>query len=80
MICAHSLHQPSMVFAADRCIRIEVNAKGRNEIFISTDGEEERLLRDGGHVEVELSRQSIRLVTFSLADQFDAIDRKLRGR
>ena len=80
MICAHSLHQPSMVFAADRCIRIEVNAKGRNEIFISTDGEEERSLRDGGHVEVELSRQSIRLVTFSLADQFDAIDRKLRGR
>ncbi len=80
MICAHSLNQPAMVFAADRCIRIQANSHGRNDIFISTDGEEELCLQDGSSVQVELSRQSIRLVTFNPADQFDAIGKKLRGR
>lgn len=80
MICAHSLNQPSMVFSADRHIRIEATAHGRNDIFISTDGEKEHRLKDGSYVEVELSQQSAHFVTFNPADQFDAIDKKLRVR
>lgn len=80
MICAHSLNQPAMVFAADRKIRIEVNSNGRNDIFISTDGGIEEPLHDGESVQVELLKQSINLITFNPADQFDAIDKKLRGR
>lgn len=80
MICAHSLNQPAMVFAADRKIRIEVNSNQRNDIFISTDGDEEQRLSDGASVQIELLKQSINLITFNPADQFDAIDKKLRGR
>lgn len=80
MICAHSLSQPPMVFAADRKIRIDVTSNGRNNIFISSDGEPEQKLRDSECIHVELSKKSINLITFNPADQFDAIDKKLRGR
>lgn len=79
-ICAHSLQRPAIVFAADRRITIQVNSADRNKVYISSDGEQEQLLRDGGYVQAELSDKSVKLVTFNPADQFDAIDKKLRGR
>ncbi len=79
-ICAHALQNPAIVFAADRRITIQVNSADRNKIYISSDGGQEELLRDGGYVQVELSDKSVKLITFNPADQFDAIDNKLRGR
>ena len=80
MICAHSLHQPSMVFAADRKIRIEVDGRNRNEVFLSTDGTTEHQLQNKCNIQVELLKECLYLITFNPADQFDAIDKKLRGR
>ena len=79
-ICAHSLRQPSMVFAADRRLRIQVDTRGRNDVYLSTDGEPEQTLTNPCSVQVELLKQCIDLITFNPADQFDAIDKKLRGR
>lgn len=79
-ICAHSLHSPSIVFAADRRITIRVDSAARDHALLSSDGEQERPLCQGGSVQVELSDKCVKLITFNPADQFDAIDKKLRGR
>lgn len=79
-ICAHSLHSPSIVFAADRRITIRVDPSARDHALLSSDGEQERPLLQGGSVQVELSDKTVKLITFNPADQFDAIDKKLRGR
>lgn len=79
-INAHALQAPAIVFAEDRCITIQMNASGRNQIYVACDGGQEELLRDGGQVRVELSQKSVKLITFNQADQFDAIGNKLRRR
>lgn len=79
-ICAHSLQAPAMVFAADRRITIRVNTSGRNELFLSCDGETEHHLPDDCSVHLQVSQKSVKLITFNPADQFNAIDKKLRGR
>ena len=79
-ICAHSLHSPSIVFAADRRITIRVDSAARDHALLSSDGEQERALQQGGAVQVELLDRCVKLITFNPADQFDAIDKKLRGR
>ena len=79
-ICAHSLQRPAIVFAADRRITVRPSADQRGPILISSDGEQELPLPPGGELRVELSRKSVKLITFNGTHQFDAIDKKLRGR
>lgn len=79
-ICAHSLQRPAIVFAADRHITVRPGADQRGPILISSDGEREISLPAGGELRAELSDKSVKLITFNSADQFDAIDKKLRGR
>lgn len=79
-ICAHSLQRPSIVFAADRRITVRPGADQRGPILISSDGEREIELPAGGELRAGLSEKSIKLITFNGTDQFDAIDKKLRGR
>jgi len=76
----HALQAPPIVFAEDRSITIQMNASGRNQIYVACDGEQEELLRDGGWVQIELSKKSVKLITFNQTDQFDAIGNKLRRR
>ena len=79
-ICAHSLQRPAIVFAADRRITVRPGADQRGPILISSDGEREIELPAGGELRAELSGKSVKLITFNGTDQFDAIDKKLRGR
>lgn len=79
-ICAHSLQRPAIVFAADRHITVRPGADQRGPILISSDGEREISLPSGGELRAELSEKSVKLITFNGTDQFDAIDKKLRGR
>ena len=51
-----------------------------NEVFLSCDGAAEYPLSAGSTAEIRLSDQIVQLVTFSRADQFQAIDQKLRSR
>ena len=79
-ICAHSLQRPAIVFAADRKITVRPGQGQRGPVLISVDGEREIPLPEGGELQSELSQKSVKLVTFHDTDQFDAIDKKLRGR
>ena len=79
-ICPHSLTSPAMVFAQERKINICVGQVADGEVFVSCDGTAGYSLRAGATAEVRLSDQIVSLITFSKADQFQAIDQKLRGR
>lgn len=79
-ICPHSLATPAMVFAQERKIHICVGQVADDEVFISCDGDSGYSLRAGATAMVRLSDQVIQLITFSKAEQFQAIDQKLRSR
>ena len=79
-ICPHSLATPPMVFAQERKINICVGQVSDDEVFISCDGDDGYTLRAGATAVVRLSDQNVQLITFSRADQFQAIDQKLRSR
>lgn len=79
-ICPHSLASPAMVFAQERKINLCVGQVADEEVFISCDGDAGYSVKAGATAEVRLSDQVVQLITFSKADQFQAIDQKLRGR
>ena len=79
-ICPHSLASPAMVFAQERKINLCVGQVADEEVFISCDGDAGYSVKAGATAEVRLSDQVVQLITFSKADQSQAIDQKLRGR
>lgn len=79
-ICPHSLASPAMVFAQERKLNICVGQVQDDEVFISCDGSAGYTLQAGSTAEVRLSDQNVQLITFGKADQFQAIDQKLRSR
>ncbi|MEF9968929.1 MAG: NAD(+)/NADH kinase [Ruthenibacterium sp.] len=79
-ICAHSMHSPPMVFSAERKLRVCVKSPHTNGALMSCDGMEDRPISVGDCVDVSLSDASIALICFNEADQFEAIDKKLKGR
>ncbi|GJN63734.1 NAD(+)/NADH kinase [Faecalibacterium gallinarum] len=79
-ICPHSLATPAMVFAQERRLGVCVGQVADDEVFISCDGAAGYPLRAGATAQIRLSDQIVQLITFSQADQFQAIDKKLRSR
>ena len=79
-ICAHSLKDPPIVFSADRKITIQVDAREGEFAQVSCDGGTLYPLHAGDQVRVQLSPHPIRLISFTPAEQFEAIDKKLLGR
>lgn len=79
-ICAHSLHSAPMVFSAKRRLRVTVSSRQSGGAWLSCDGSEPERLDVCETVTAALSEQSISLVCFNEADQFEAIDKKLKGR
>ncbi len=79
-ICPHSFASPAMVFAQERKLNICVGQVEDDEVFISCDGATGYMLQAGSTAEVRLSDQIVQLITFGRADQFQAIDQKLRSR
>ena len=77
-ICPHSLASPAMVFAQERKINICVGQVADDEVFLSCDGVSGYPMRAGATAEIRLSNQIVQLITFGNADQFQAIDQKLR--
>ena len=78
-VCAHGLHSPPMVLSAQRRLRILASAAyGAPDPLLSCDGGTPCGIAPGQAVTVALSEQSVSLVRFNEADQFEAIDKKLR--
>ena len=68
-----------MVFAQERKLNVCVGQVADDEEFISCDGGSVPL-KAGATAEIRLSDQNVKLITFGRADQFQAIDQKLRKR
>lgn len=79
-LCAHSMHSPPMVFSAQRKLCVRVAGRGVAGALVSCDGWAPERISFDDTVEVSLSERSVSLVSFSEADQFEAIDKKLKGR
>lgn len=79
-ICSHSLKNPPIVFSADRKITIRVNARDEQKAQVSYDGGSLHPLEQGQEVSVQLAQKPVKLISFTPAEQFEAIDKKLLGR
>lgn len=79
-ICPHSLQNAAMVFSADRHLQVMLDSSYPEEIFVTCDGRTSFSLNADEKVDVTLSDKHIELISFSNADQFQAIDKKLRNR
>lgn len=82
-ICPHSIRSPAIVFAPERKIAIRIGPLSEEEgadVFVSSDGAEGYPLHSDSIVEIELSDQTVQLITFGKADQFHAIDQKIKNR
>ncbi len=79
-ICPHSLRSPSMVFAPERKLRVVIGDNQRDNARLSCDGNDSTPLAHGETVEITLCEKTVQLITFGKADQFYAIDRKLKNR
>ena len=67
-------------FSAGRKLRVQIHAPEQEAAVMSCDGCSEENLFTGDVIDVALSDQTIELVCFNEADQFEAIDKKLKGR
>lgn len=80
-VCPHSMQSPAIVFAPERRITIQVGTMQEGEdVFVSCDGKHVYPMESNATVQISLSDQTLQLVTFSKADQFHAIDQKLKNR
>ncbi len=79
-ICPHSLQTSAMVFSADRHLQVMLDCSYPEEVLVTCDGRTSFTLDVGAKVDVTLSDKHIELISFSNADQFQAIDKKLRNR
>lgn len=79
-ICAHSLNTPTMVFAANRELKIAIDESRGGNVSFSADGTNNLSLAFGENVYVHQSSRKIQLITFCEADQLKTIDTKLKGR
>ncbi|MEG2923436.1 MAG: NAD(+)/NADH kinase [Oscillospiraceae bacterium] len=79
-ICAHSLNSPPMVFSAERNLRIAVSSPTDIPVHLCCDGRSEEKICSEDKVVISLSKKYISLICFNDADQFEAIDKKLKGR
>lgn len=79
-ICAHSMHSPPMVFSAQRRLRVGVCSRIGVQTSLSCDGQEDGALSNADHVEISYEPDAISLISLQEAEQFQAIDKKLKGR
>lgn len=79
-ICPHSLQSAPMVFSADRSLQVILDSSYPEEVLITCDGRAGFTLNVGAKIVVTLSDKHIDLISFSEAEQFQAIDKKLRNR
>lgn len=79
-ICAHSLQSPPMVLSAQRRITIRIDRGEAQRACISSDGTHLLEVVPDSPIQIQMSQQAMQLVTFNKADQFKAIDQKLKGR
>ena len=69
-----------MVFSAKRRLRVTAESPAHGSILMSCDGQPEQSISREDVIDIALSDKYISLICFNEADQFEAIDTKLKGR
>ncbi len=79
-LCAHSLNSPSLVFSSHRKLRVKASCEGKTKMLYSCDGQADLPLFENDEITVCADENRIKLISFNSAQQFMAIDKKLKGR
>lgn len=79
-ICAHGVRNAPIVFAANRTLRILVEAQNRSTATVCADSQAPCLLSPGASVEIRTAPKKLGLIEFSREEQFRAIETKLMRR
>lgn len=74
-LCAHSLNAPPMVFSQKRSISVRFNNRG-GKLRLCADGAKPQKIDN--EIIISKSNKNINLIYFNNAEQFSAIDEKLR--
>lgn len=77
-VCAHVIHAPPMVFAANRTLRAV--PQGAEDICLSCDGQGSIVLPQGAEIFICQAQKTVPIVEFYDAGQLTSIDKKLKGR
>ena len=77
-VCTQHAQPAHGVFRSAQAVGVA--GRGVAGALVSCDGWAPERIAFGDTVEVSLSERSVSLVSFSEADQFEAIDKKLKGR
>lgn len=78
-ICAHRLASPSLVFDAQRELKVLFKGPQPNtEAFLTLDGAQVTTLNDGDKITVTKARETLKLVYFNELHQFTSIKKKLK--
>ena len=76
-ICAHALETRSFVLVSDRRVSVEIGSRKHNPAYMSMDGGEHVVIRDGDIVNVCKSEKYTRLVRISSRSFYKKVSEKL---
>lgn len=79
-ICAHIVHTPPLVVAAERTLKAVSTGGEEERVIISCDGSTGLGIGQGEEVILSSSEYKVPLIQFNNAEQLESIDRKLKGR
>lgn len=79
-ICAHIVHTPPLVFAADRKITAVPTGPQGERVRIICDGRYSQTIDMGQQVLIGRSKWKVPMIQFNDAAQLESIDKKLKGR
>lgn len=74
---SHSLSSRPLVFHGDSKVDICISTSNENDLQISCDGHESRLIKPGQHVAIEKNKQHLRLLHPSAYNYYDTLRLKL---
>lgn len=74
---SHSLSSRPLVFPGDSQVDIRISTSNENNLQISCDGHESRMIKPGQHVAIEKNKQELRLLHPTAYNYYDTLRLKL---
>ena len=80
-ISPHRLTARAILFSSDKTLVVQPWLEGRSvPLYLSVDGSEPQLLRQGEHVEVKKASKTVRFITFGEKEFFEILTKKIVQR
>lgn len=75
-ICPHSLVTRTVIFSADKVLRIEASPLNRNPIYLTVDGVEGAQIDPKDSLSIRQSEKSVQLISFMDTNFYETLSRK----